>query len=310
MSRTLVGAFALFLVFTLGGCEDSAGVGGSGTLSILLTDDPGFLEAWVNVTRVELVGGGDGEGEGGEVVVLRDEPFEADLLTLANEVAILVDGTTVPQGTYSQLRFIIPDACIVLQEGDGPIEVYASDGYPACDDPEREGPVVEGSLQLPSYDQTGIKVQLPNELLTVSEEQAWLVDFDVPESFAHEAGNSGKWVMHPVIKAEDMSQSRNIDVNLTLGTLVLGENETLADYFEARLDDNPEVVAFADPEDDGTFTASFTYLLPGQEYDVWVDLIDGLSLSYVLDLELPQTVNLTSDQDEIVSFVVNALEEP
>lgn len=311
MSRQLVGALALFLVFTLGGCEESAGVGGSGSLSILLTDDPGFLEAWVNIRRVELVGGGEGEGEGGGIVVLRDDVFEANLLDLANDVAILVDETTVPEGTYSQLRFIIPDACIVLgevvDEVVTPTAVYASPDYDRCD---KTG-ITPGDLQLPSFDQTGIKVQLPNDVLTVSGEQTLLVDFDVLESFGHQAGNSGKWVMHPVIRAEDMSLSGTITVELTLGAEMslptdVFPNPTLADYFQASLDTETEPVLFT--ESDGTYKASFLHLLPDQSYEVSVVLKEGLSLDFAP--MSPQTVNFESENVVTVSFVVNPPTEP
>jgi len=192
MSRTPVGVVILFLSLTLAGCEDNAGVGGAGSLSIFLTDEPGFLEAWVNIRRVELVGGGEGDGEGGGIVVLRDEPFEQNLLTLANDVVVLVDEASVPAGTYSQLRFLIPDACIVIGEvveGEAvPTQVYASPDYGRCD---KDGITTE-TLHLPSFDQTGIKVNLPHEVLEVSPEgQALLVDFDVSESFGQQAGNSG-----------------------------------------------------------------------------------------------------------------------
>jgi len=122
--------------------------------------------------------------------------------------------------------------------------------------------------------------------------------------------------MTPVINAEDMSLSRNIQVNLTLGqdmTLPpIGElkNPTLADYFQAGLDTETEPVQFTDPEDDGTFTASFLYLLPDQDYQVRVELKDGLGLDFTLSPTSPQTVSLTSAQDETVAFQVNPQPPP
>ena len=309
MSRTLVGVFALFLVFTLGGCEDSAGVGDSGSLSIFLTDDPGFLEAWVNIERIELVGGGEGEGAG--IQVLGENFGDIDLLTLANQAMLLVDETTVEATTYSQLRFIIPKACIVLGEvvgdEDVPSAVYASPDYDLCNKAE----INNGDLQLPSFDQTGIKVQLPNEELVVSaEQQALLVDFDVSESFGHEAGNSGKWVMHPVIRAEDMGLSRNIIVELSLGTLELSEPETLGSNFQAKLGLDGTPVEFTGPDGEGKFTATFLYVLPGQSYEVYVDQKETSTLQCALNPASYQTVNLTSDQDEIVSWVVDTPSTP
>lgn len=60
--------------------------------------------------------------------------------------------------------------------------------------------MVDGVLQTPSFDQSGLKVNLPQgELELEGESTTWLVDFDVAESFGQEAGGSGQWVMNPVI---------------------------------------------------------------------------------------------------------------
>jgi hypothetical protein len=67
---------------------------------------------------------------------------------------------------------------------------------------------VTGDLQMPSFAQSGLKVNLPGDAITVEgdDQRILLVDFDVSKSFGHQAGNSGKWVMHPVITATDMTQ--------------------------------------------------------------------------------------------------------
>ena len=110
MSRKLLSTMALALMLPLAACDDSTGAEGPGTLSLLLTDAPGdFVSAIVTVDRVELVG--DEEG----VIVLRDEPFTEDLITLQNEAAEIVGPVTVPDGLYSQLRFIISGGCIVVE---------------------------------------------------------------------------------------------------------------------------------------------------------------------------------------------------
>jgi hypothetical protein len=198
-------------------------------------------------------------------------------------------------------------------EGEGGTEVYASPGYTACGDAYPEA-VVNGDLQLPSFDQTGIKVQLPHEELVVTEGQAYVVDFDVPESFAHEAGNSEKWVMHPVIKAEDMGLSQTITVELTLeewtlppikdGETVIIAEPTLGDYFQATLNTETEPAAFSDPDANEIYTATFLYLVPGEPYEVSVGLKDGLSLDFVLDPDMAQAPDFGGGSSATVSFVV------
>lgn len=323
MSRVFLGVLALAVAFTVTGCDDGSGVDGPGSLTLLLTDDPGdFKEAVVEISQIELVGGGtEGEeGEAGGILPLMgeaDPPFRTNLLTLANDAIVLVDGATVPSGTYSQLRFIIPSACIVVEgtETEGDL-VYASPGlseefvadYPDCG-------AADGILQLPSYAQTGIKVNLPNEVLEVSEgEQALLLDFDVSETFGHDAGMSGKWVMSPVINATSMSLSRNITVELVNDPVIpvdltgLGNTGTLAD-FAAVLDagqPDQKKVAFQGPDDGGVFSASFMYLLPGQEYVFSVELNEGVTtFTFAVDPE-SQVVSLTSGQDETVLFTLKS----
>jgi hypothetical protein len=316
MSRTLVGALALFFVFTLGGCEDSAGVGGSGSLSILLTDNPGFLMAQVGIERIELVGGGGEDGEGGGSVVLWEGFVKQDLLELANDVAVLVDEATVPDGTYSQLRFIIPGACIVpgevVEEVEVPSGVYASPDYGDCGLAYPNAPT--GDLQLPSFAQTGIKVNLPDGGLEVAgDQQILLVDFDVPESFGHEAGNSEKWVMHPVIKAESMSLTGSITVEIAKGDPALSD-VNLAEYYRARLDEETPVeftCPEGQPEGQEKCTATFLYLLPDEEHQVSVVPIDGQSLEgFEVDPPDPQPVTPISGQDVKVSFAVKTSTSP
>ena len=185
----------LVAVALMGGvvaCDDGTDPGESTQVRVLLTDAPGQVQAAVvTISEVYLQGGGDGEGR----VTLRDDEFTTDLLTLADETEILVDGTDVPNDTYGQLRFVITGAYIQVDNGDETSSIYATSedyaGLPA-------GATVAGQLQTPSFDQSGLKVNLPQEELTLNGgTTTWLVDFDVAQSFGQEAGD--QWVMHPVI---------------------------------------------------------------------------------------------------------------
>jgi len=44
-------------------------------------------------------------------------------------------------------------------------------------------------------------VSMPGGLVFDGAAQTLVVDFDVAESFGHEAGQSAKWVMHPSLKS-------------------------------------------------------------------------------------------------------------
>ncbi len=155
-----------------------------------------MLAAVVTIDRIYLQPGEDGsDGR----MILREEDITTDLLTLVDSTLSLVDSALVPQGNYRQLRFVISGGYIEVENADGSSSIYASSptyaGLPL-------GAVVAGDLQMPSFAQSGLKVKLPNDQIVFAEDEFWLlIDFDVSQSFGHQAGGSGRWVMSPVIQA-------------------------------------------------------------------------------------------------------------
>jgi hypothetical protein len=177
------------------GC-DSTGSMGTGRVSLLLTDAPGdVLAAVVTVSQVNL------QGDDGSAVVL-DTPFTTDLLTLAGTTMTLAKDVDIDNGRFSELRFVITGGFVEVDNGDGTTSIFASSpSYPALP----AGAVVTGSLKMPSFAQSGLKVKLPgNGLVINDDDHILLVDFDASQSFGHLAGNSGMWVMHPVVVAREL----------------------------------------------------------------------------------------------------------
>lgn len=180
---------------------DSTGPG-TGFISLELKDAPGdVVKAVVTIDQIYLQGGNEGADESTDPagrIVLRDEDVTVDLLTLADETMGLVDVAEVPNGTYPQLRFVVTGAYIEVETAQG-TEIYASSptyaGLPA-------GATVTGMLILPSWSSSGLKVKLPGDAIQVVGNQTVLVvDFDVAQSFGKQPGQSGNWVMSPVIEA-------------------------------------------------------------------------------------------------------------
>ncbi len=246
---TLAASLALLAV----GCTEQ-----TGKVSVLIKDAPaGITAAVVTISEIQLV------GSGGTFVLSTDETT-TDLLTLANDTALLVEDVEVPAGTYSQLRFVITGGYVMA---DGLI--YATPGYTHL--PAET--LADGLLRMPSYAQSGLKVDLPADVGTVgTASKGLLVDFDVSRSFGHEAGNSGAWVMHPVVKATDLDFAGSVDVALKLGAGVTlpptpgtpPVPTTLAD-FKAVLtnSDGVSTKLALTSTDNINFTASFKYLFPG-----------------------------------------------
>lgn len=201
---------------------DSQGPG-TARYSVELTDAAGpFQTAKVTVSEVYL------QGTGGRTT-LSNTPTTVNLLELQNETLDLVKDAEIPTGTYTELRLVISGGYVELEDG----SIYASspdyEGLPA-------GATVTGELRMPSLGQSGIKVTLPGSALEVTGPQKIvLIDFDVSQSFGQDAGTSGAWVMHPVIKGAEITASGTVNVSLSLHDGVAlpeisGHQVTLADF--------------------------------------------------------------------------------
>jgi hypothetical protein len=188
----------------LAGCSDGGGPSDTTALSITLKDAPGDVQhAVVTITGINLM------GSAGKLV-LSSTPETIDLLTLANSTADLVTGAEVPSGTYTELRFLISGACLAVENGSGGSDIYATEGYDAT----QCGGAATGTLQAPSYAQSGLKVTLSGSALRLTGPQKiLLVDFDVSQSFGQVAGQSGQWTMHPVVTGGEVSAAAQASVS-------------------------------------------------------------------------------------------------
>ncbi|HEX2190016.1 MAG TPA: DUF4382 domain-containing protein [Longimicrobiaceae bacterium] len=177
----------------LGACEGSTGSlePGEARLTVQLTDAPGDLaEAQVKISRIVLQGAEGGDSTSARQEFAVDAGGWIDLLDLAGgKLQELVGGAAVQPGTYSQLRLVIDDAYVVTTDD----RVFATTGaeLPA-------GITADGELKCPSCSQSGFKVKFPGGI-QVQDATTLVVDFDVNQSFGHEAGKSGKYVLKPVL---------------------------------------------------------------------------------------------------------------
>ena len=245
----------------LAACDDdiAGSQDGEGRVSVLLTDAAGDIKtAIVTVNSVYLHSSGSGDQEAGRVYLLGSADASAELETnvtdLSNSIQEIVDSEPVPAGTYGQLRIVIDDACIVVEGEDGEDEVHASSGFEACG-------AADGNLQTTSTTQNGIKINFAGGLvIEEGEEEEFLLDFDVSQSFKP-AGNSGQWVMTPVIKGATFTQAAQVVVNVNLGSEVTLPTGVVLTGFSARLtnaEGSSEEIALSS---DGR--ATFRYLIPG-----------------------------------------------
>lgn len=290
-------ALAAVMLLPLLGCGSS-----ESKLTVLLKDAPGdFKAAVVTIDQVYL------QGEGGKLV-LSDKKVTTNLLTLANDTATLVQDAVVPAGSYSELRFVISGAYVQVDNGDGTSSIYATsanyEGLPA-------GAKVDGDLQAPSLGASGLKVKLDGDKLEVTGEQKILVvDFDVSQSFGHDAGQNRKWVMHPVIKGAEMTLTGSTAVTLALGngvTLPVVNNAqvTLANFSAVltNSDGTQTVLPLVDTNADGVFEANFKFLFPGA-YTLSFAAPEGVT-SVNVTPAVPFSVNVESGKAGTYAFTLN-----
>lgn len=142
-------------------------------LEIRLTDAPNsnIKEVWVDIKEIQVIIGDSTRWTSLTGV----HPGVYNLLSLTDGRDTLLADATIPAGRLSQLRLILGE-----------------DNYIITHDGQKE------MLTTPSAQQSGLKVQVQNDL-TGGVLYRLVLDFDAAKSVV-EAGNSGKYILKPVIR--------------------------------------------------------------------------------------------------------------
>jgi hypothetical protein len=243
----------------------------SGDAALFAEDGITPTEVWVKVEDVCLQGVGDGDHEGDQNgrQCLLDTP--TDWLAIAGPSAEwmeLVEGVEVPPGAH-QLRFILMDV-VILADGGGSDQVYATSDEALADLNAFLGEAwaKTGEAHCPSCTRSGLKVVFPGGDPDMQDgEHLLLAQFDVSESFGKLRGNSGRWVMHPVIRGTLIERVGSISGTVSVasdatfdGAALPGScgglevtADTLVKYFRPRVTTNgdsqdvPTVPQVSDP---------------------------------------------------------------
>lgn len=139
--------------------------GTTGQIQVRLADaacsDIAAADVWIS--KVYLVGGTDSTGP---QYVVTDQPQHYDLLDLRNGVTATLGTTTIPTGSYTQLRMVVDSGQVTL----GNNLLFA-------------GGSAISPVKVPSGAQTGIKVNFSGPVQVTAGQTVLLVDFDVCRSF-------------------------------------------------------------------------------------------------------------------------------
>lgn len=159
--RRLVFALSAFVLGALlvSACDSAATGpdGDTGTLTVLLTDAPFPFDlvesANVTISQVDVV------TESGIETAMGVEEQSFNLLELQDGVTALLSSAEVEAGTIQQVRLVVSDAWVVMNDGR------------------------EFDLNVPSGAQTGIKILTPGLEVEGDLEAVLTLDFDVEDSF-------------------------------------------------------------------------------------------------------------------------------
>jgi hypothetical protein len=205
---------ALGLVLGLAACEDSTSPRDAARVSVFLTDAPGDVESvWIRIDGLTLVG-----DEHGDIDLPGDFDELIEVSDLVDRAKQLVSEATIEVDSFRQIRLMLGDAVLVTKQG----RVFATAG---ADLPDGVDDDDVGELHCPSCAQTGIKVVFngPRPRVEEGENVNILIDFDVAQSFGKQAGNSGRWIMRPVVHGtfttepgDPIEESNSIDGTVAL----------------------------------------------------------------------------------------------
>lgn len=193
IKNTFLFTFFLLISLLLFNCNDRETDNETARVQLVLVDAPGDYEQ-VNVEIIDIqYNSSEGENGWKSFTPENGYPIQVDLTKLIAGNDLLLTDEIIPAGTFKQLRLILSDNNTVLLEG-------------------ATTPV---HLDTPSAEQSGLKIML-DENLEGGSSYTFILDWDVQRSVV-KAGNSGKYILKPVIRA-------NAEVNSgTLGGKVVAD---------------------------------------------------------------------------------------
>jgi len=204
----------VLLIFTLSSCS-SGGDGGTGTLSIGLTDNPGdYDHVFVTIKEVQVKQGLDNEESGWLPTFPVDQTF--DLLELQNGVIADLVLTDLEAGEYNQIRLILDSEPIAPHHFANYVVIQGAEKEDYIIGQEQGKYYTTEELKVPSGLQTGIKI-VQGFTIEASGYTEVILDFDAKKSIV-QAGKSGNWLLKPTIKVlKTLTYSVYGEVDTTVG---------------------------------------------------------------------------------------------
>ncbi|MCA6078175.1 DUF4382 domain-containing protein [Fulvivirga sedimenti] len=264
--KNLGKAFAVFtLIIGIAVASCDSNEGSTGTLKLSLTDapldNPDIVAVNLSVVRVDIKG-----NDGWEVLDDFEDPVDVNLLNYRDGNSFLLTEEELPAGGYKEIRLVLD-----IAEHDGG-DAANRGTYLEFSDGTRE------PLFVPSGEQSGYKAKgnftiPPDGIVGIT------LDIDARRAVV-EAGNSGKFLLKPVVRLVEDKDVAMIKGSITSETAyeslkVFAYEE--GSYTEDELIVEPESVEFPNSitsgnvSEDGAFTLGF---INSGTYDLVVALYD------------------------------------
>lgn len=181
---------AIFMIALLGfqSCNDDNDkiIDNTARVQLKLVDAPGDYEE-VNIEIIDvLINGPENGGDWTSITPDDFSPIIVDLTELIGGEELLLSDVIIPSGMLKEVRLVLGDNNTLVIEG-------------------KSDPV---HLDTPSAQQSGLKIKL-NTPLESGYSYTFILDWDVDKSIV-KAGNSGKYLLKPVIRVNAEVNSGSI----------------------------------------------------------------------------------------------------
>jgi hypothetical protein len=275
LAKSLGLVFSLLSLLFFSACGGSGGgsdSGGTGTLSVSLTDAAGSYKAvYITIEGLEVHTGGNDNDDNNWMEISMDKDT-INLCELTNGVFEELGSVRLPEGDYNQLRLHLSDT-----EEDNELNIL-SELHPSANYAISEDNSVH-ELKIPSGFQSGVKL-VKGFSINENSTTEIILDFDASKSVV-EAGNSGKWILKPTIKVGELKEYSIINGRVTNNpddVGIAGAYVSAQIFDSSAQDDKDKVVIQAGTiTDDGGYYSIF--VKPGT-YNL-VAYIDGKEFEFV-----------------------------
>lgn len=281
MNRMLMIIAALFVIFSgCSGSSSSSSDDGTVKVTFSLKDAPSesYKAVYVSVAKVEVQKNITSAGTDGSWITVSTPQKTYNLLELVNGAKSVLGSYELDKGTYGQIRLLLsenPDTGKNINGESHPYPNYVIDSQGAVH-----------KLKVPSGYQSGIKIV--GGFTVQGNDFEILLDFDAASSVV-KAGNSGQWLLKPVIKSIVVTNSGRLT-----GVIKDSNGNPLEDIFVSVQKVGsvyPEIVASTETDDDGKYiidAPSGSYIVVASDDD-YRAACEAVSIS----LSTTTTKNLT-----------------